>query len=79
VSEPHIDELTVEFLSTYNYISRTSCRKSFPALILRAFLHHSLIQNFSPTTRSQREDTNRLSLDSNSKDGDHSWTYLFNG
>jgi len=31
LSEPHIDELAVEFV----YMSRTSCRKSLPALILR--------------------------------------------
>ena len=41
------------------YISRTSCRKSLPTLILRAFLRHSLIQklftNYSYST--QREDT----------------------
>ena len=37
LSEPHIDEFAVEFLSLYIYIciSRTSCRKSHPALILR--------------------------------------------
>ena len=37
LSEPHLDEFAVEFLSLslYIYISRTSCRKSHPALILR--------------------------------------------
>ena len=32
---PHIDEFAVEFLYIYICISRTSCRKSYPALILR--------------------------------------------
>jgi len=35
LSEPHIDEFAVEFLYIYICISRTSCRKSLPALILR--------------------------------------------
>ena len=36
LSEPHIDEFAVDFLSLYIYIMyRTSCRKSLPALILR--------------------------------------------
>ena len=37
LSEPHIDEFAVEFayIIYYIYISRTSCRKSLPTLILR--------------------------------------------
>jgi len=37
LSKPHIDEFAVEFLSLsiYIYISRTSCHKSLPTLILR--------------------------------------------
>jgi len=46
LSEPHIDELAVEFLSLslslslyiYVYISRTSCRNSHPGLILRVLV-----------------------------------------
>ena len=86
LSEPHIDELAVEFVYNYYilYISRTSCRK---ALILRAFLRHSLIQklftNYSYWERRHQTIHKLLVLREktpiNSKDGDHSWTYLFNG
>jgi len=45
----------------YMYISRTSCCKSHPALILR-ILRHSLIRKLFPnySYSTQREDTNRL-------------------
>ena len=53
-------------------MSRTSCRKSHPALILRvlaSFVNSKTIHKLL------------VLKSSNSKDGtgDHSWTYLFNG
>ena len=65
--------LYIYIIYIYIYISRTSCRKSPTALILHAFLRH-----FNSKTIHKllvlREKT-----PINSKDGDHSWTYLFNG
>ena len=79
LSEPHIDEFAVEFVYIIYIlsISRTSCRKSLPTLILRVLasfvnsktIHKLLVLNLA----------RRHQLSSNSKDGDHSWTYLFNG
>ena len=77
LSEPHIDEFAVEFLYIYVYISRTSCRKSYPALILRvlaSFVNSKTIHKLLVLNSARRHQPS-----SNSKDGDHSWTYLFNG
>jgi len=81
LSEPHIDEFAVEFLSIYIciyvYISRTSCRKSHPALILRvlaSFVNSKTVHKLLILNPARRHQPSR-----NSKDGEHSWTYLFNG
>jgi len=59
------------------YIYRTSCRKSLPALVLR--VSASFVNSKTIHQLTQREGTNRpYLLDGNSKDGDYSWTYLFN-
>jgi len=73
LSEPHIDEFAVEFL----YIYRTSCRKSHPALILRvlaSFVNSKTIHKLLVLNSARRHQPS-----SNSKNGNHSWTYLFNG
>jgi len=62
LSEPHIDEFAVEFLYIYIlYISRASCRKSLPTLILRvlaSFVNSKTIHKLLYST--QREGTNCL-------------------
>jgi len=49
------------------HIYRTSCCKSLPALILR------VLASFVTSKTSEKTQT----IDGNSKDGDHLWTYLF--
>ena len=59
------------------YLYHTLCHKLLPALFC-AFLHHLLIQETIHKLLSEKTWTVYL-LDGNSKDGDHSWTHLFNG
>ena len=90
LSEPHIDEFAVEFvyiyyiLYIYIYIYIIRRAVSHFRLLFCAFLRHSLIQklfiNYSYSTKLLvLNSARRNQLSSNSKDGDHSWTYLFNG
>ena len=58
LSEPHIDEFVVEFVYIYIYIllyiSRTSCRKSHPTLILRilaSFVNSNTIHKLPSRTQ----------------------------
>ena len=46
-------------------------------LLFCEFLHHSLIQKLFTNYSARRHEPPYL-LDGNGKDGDHSWTYLFN-
>ena len=57
-------------------IYRTSCHKSLPALVLRVLVSFVISKLF--TNYSMRRHEPPYLLDGNSKDGDHSWTYLFN-
>jgi len=71
---PH-RRVSYEF-SFYIYICRTSCHKSLLALSCLLLLH-SLIQKLFTNYLARRHEL--YLLDGEGKDGDHSWTYLFNG
>ena len=76
LSEPHIDKFAVEsVILLYTYIVRRAV-SHFQFLFCK-FLRHSLIQKVF-TNYSARRHKPLYLLGGNSKDGDHSWTYLFN-
>ena len=76
LSEPHIDEFAVDFVYIY-YICAVRRAVSHFRLLFCKFLCHSLIQKLFTNYSARRHEPPYL-LDGNSKDGDHSWTYLSN-
>ena len=74
--EPHIDKFAVEFFYIYIYYIVRRAVSHFQLLFCK-FLCHSLIQKLFTNYSARRHELPHL-LDGNSKDGDHSWTYLFN-
>ena len=76
LSEPNIDEFAVDFVYIY-YICAVRRAVSHFQLLFCKFLCHSLIQKLFTNYSARRHELPHL-LDGNSKDGDHSWTYLSN-
>ena len=74
-----IDDLLWNFSIYIIYISCTLCRKSLPALILRVLASFVISKTIHKLLVLSEKTPTVYLLDSNSKDGDHWWTYLFNG
>ena len=73
LSVPHIDEFAVEFVYIYYWGEPDRA----PHRRVCEFFRHSLFQKLFTNYSTRRHEPPYL-LDGNSKDGDHSWTYLFN-
>jgi len=77
LSEPHIDVFAVEFVYIYYIYIIHHVISHFQLLFQNRVLTSSLIQKLFTNYSARRHKLPYL-LDGNSKDGPHSWTYLFN-